>query len=117
MTENALPNQCPLECQKLIAYAVLGYLDVLRRGFGGDAYINLIFQPVRTSARLKILKADERLVEALYQLDELETLRDLQDDRQFEASLNDIVGPIVDFLRQERQAKYSSIPAVDRLLQ
>ena len=102
-----------IAAQKLLALALIGYLSAMRDHGYQETDINYIFQPIPATNRMNQLGVDASLIDACYQLDEVEALSE-SDERA--RAIDNLVRPIIQFLRKTKAPNNGAEAAIFRLL-
>ena len=88
----------PEEYQRFIAYALIGYLDVVRRTGTGDYNYNFTIGPRRLGDELKRAGAHAEILDLFDGIDELESLLTQVDPGH---DLTEYLAPVIKLLRSE----------------
>ncbi|MCA1935121.1 MAG: hypothetical protein LDL37_06685 [Asticcacaulis sp.] len=94
--------------QRFICYAVLGYLDYIRRHGSGDKNYNYIFGTRGTLDKLRRAGYDSDLLDAIAEIDEVESLISRWGMEFYEQAISSFYDRILGIL--ERDQDFSSEP-------
>lgn len=107
---------CDVQYQKFIAYALIGYAEVVKRTGRADYDINSMFGPLGMTDSLSDLGVDERIVDAIKQIDEIDVLKGLLGADKFDEFMEDNLSPILSFISQNAVNTDCDVSAVRKLL-
>jgi hypothetical protein len=103
--------------QRFIAYALMGYLDYLRRTNSADIHINSTFGG-RGTIEPKMERAGVRqeVIDLVGLVDELE-LSLAMGDAEFEKHIAVVLGPVIRFLQEDCGPEHDLLTSVELLVE
>lgn len=102
--------------QKIVAFSLIGYLEALRHYGFTEPDVNYIFRPMQAVKRMTQLRFDKSIIDGMYRLDEIETLREHADEAIFAKAVDDLLLPLIAFLRETRSPNDGSEAAIAQLI-
>lgn len=102
--------------QKLTALSLIGYLEAMRRHGYVEPDINYVFKPVLAVKRMRELHFDSRIIDAMYQLDEVEALAGTTDRTSLLKAADRLIESLLAFLREAIAPNDGSEAAISRLI-
>jgi hypothetical protein len=110
-------RSCPVHYQKFIAYALIGYIDVIKRSGVGDYAFNYVIGNRFIERDLERSNVENSILELFDRLDEIESLHRMAKPEDFEKEVSALLSPVIAFLRENLIYEDDPKPPIKRLLE
>src|SRR5689334_16683561 len=93
----------PENRQRILSYALIGYLEVVRRLKSTDIYYNYTIGPRKFEKQMRRSGVDSKIIDLLIAIDEIESMYKNVDEAEFANIVTRAISPVLKTLRKDIQ--------------